>query len=260
MTDNRPKNLAEKVYLQLKEDIFDFRLLPGDRFSESEIAERMNASRTPVREALYRLERDGYVQVHFRSGWQVRPFDFHYFEDLYEVRVLLESEAVRRLCHSDDREQRLSGLLTIWCCKESQRQSDAAEVAYLDEEFHFALIECGCSREGCGSDGQHVSQTVGQNISQKTGLGINREMVAIHRGVCERLRIIRRLDFYHPGRIEATYREHGDILQKIIEGDDQSAVQALKQHIELSKNTVREITLHRIQQARQQYVTDRSMK
>ena len=91
-------NLAEKVYRQLKEDIFDFRMLPGDRFSESEVAERMQASRTPVREALYRLERDGYVQVYFRNGWQVRPFDFRYFEELYDVRTLLECEVVRRLC------------------------------------------------------------------------------------------------------------------------------------------------------------------
>jgi len=68
--------LAERVYQQLKDDIFGFRLLPGDRFSEGGVAERMQASRTPVRQALYRLEREGYLEVFFRSGWQVRPFDF----------------------------------------------------------------------------------------------------------------------------------------------------------------------------------------
>ncbi|WP_250547728.1 GntR family transcriptional regulator, partial [Serratia marcescens] len=69
----RPEGLAERIYLQLKADIFEFRLLPGDRFSESEVAQRMAASRTPVRQALFRLEREGYVEVLFRSGWQVRP-------------------------------------------------------------------------------------------------------------------------------------------------------------------------------------------
>ena len=86
----RPDSLAEQVYAQLKADIFDFRLLPGDRFSEGEVAERMHASRTPVRQALYRLEREGYVEVYFRSGWQVKPFDFAYFEELYDVRIVLE--------------------------------------------------------------------------------------------------------------------------------------------------------------------------
>src|SRR5690606_32214902 len=90
--------LAEKVYEQIKRDIFDFRLLPGDRFSESNVAARLNISRTPVREALHKLEKEGYIQVAPRSGWNVRPFDFDYFENLYDVRLILELAAVERLC------------------------------------------------------------------------------------------------------------------------------------------------------------------
>ena len=67
-----PKNnLAATVYEQIKRDIFDFRLLPGDRFTETEVAERVGVSRTPVREALYKLEREGYIQVSSRNGWSV---------------------------------------------------------------------------------------------------------------------------------------------------------------------------------------------
>ena len=47
-------------------------------------------SRTPVRDALYRLEREGYLQVHLRVGWSVRPFDFRQFEHLYDLRLILE--------------------------------------------------------------------------------------------------------------------------------------------------------------------------
>lgn len=231
-TQQRKPSLAERIYQQLKQDIFDFQLLPGDRFSETEIAGRMQASRTPVREALYRLERDGYVQVHFRSGWQVRPFDFRYFEDLYDVRILLEAETVRRLCSANDRQQRLAELSAIWCCPEGQRLTDSSEVAKLDENFHFGLVESGK----------------------------NQEISAIHRDVCERLRIIRRLDFTQTGRIEATYNEHSRILLQILNADADQVVAELTQHIEISKNTVREITLHRIQEARQRYAVDMSMK
>ena len=94
----RPVNMADRVYAELKDQIFNFSLLPGDRFSENEVAERMDVSRTPVRDALYRLQQEGYVEVYFRSGWQVRPFDFAYFEDLYDLRIVLEEAAVRRLC------------------------------------------------------------------------------------------------------------------------------------------------------------------
>ena len=51
--------LSGSVYEKLKADIFEFRLLPGTRFSENEIARRSRVSRTPVREALFRLEREG---------------------------------------------------------------------------------------------------------------------------------------------------------------------------------------------------------
>jgi len=227
----RQQNIAEKIYQRLKQDIFDFQLLPGDRFSETAIAQKMQASRTPVREALYRLERDGYVQVHFRSGWQVRPFDFQYFEDLYDIRILIESESVRRLCASNDRDDRLAGLRTLWGCKMEQRESNSSVVAYLDEEFHFALVE-----------------TSG-----------NAEMVRIHRDVCERLRIIRRLDFTQAGRIGITYDEHDHILQLILQSRATDAVAALVEHVEISKQTVRAVTLHRIQEAQQRYApTDKT--
>lgn len=218
-------NVAEKIYQQLRQELFDFQLLPGDRFSETEVANRMNASRTPVREALYRLERDGYVQVQFRNGWQVRPFDFQYFEELYDVRILLEVESVRRLIAGKDVEEKLAPLVQLWCCDECDRVRDCAQVAEMDENFHFALVE----------------------------LSGNQQMGAVHRQICERLRIIRRLDFTRESRIDVTYEEHGNILSLMLLGNEERAISALKEHIEISKNTVREITLHRIQTAKSEY-------
>src|ERR1700744_5718983 len=89
--------LAAEVYGRIRADIFDFRLLPGDRFSEGEIADRLQVSRTPVREALFRLQRGGYVDVLYRSGWQVRPFDMRHFEELYDVRIVIETAAIEKL-------------------------------------------------------------------------------------------------------------------------------------------------------------------
>ncbi len=74
--------LADKVYQTVKQALFDFQWLPGERFSENELAQQLQVSRTPVRQALFQLEREGYVEVLFRSGWQVKAFDFNYFEEL----------------------------------------------------------------------------------------------------------------------------------------------------------------------------------
>ena len=219
----RPDSLAEQVYAQLKADIFDFRLLPGDRFSEGEVAERMHASRTPVRQALYRLEREGYLEVYFRSGWQVKPFDFAYFEELYDVRIVLELAAVSRLCAMDEPNPMLQALQATWQVQEHERLGDAQAVSALDERFHCALVEA-------------------------TG---NREMARMHYAITEQIRIIRRLDFTQARRIAATYEEHGQILAAIVQRQGDQAQHLLKRHIELSKQAVREITLHRLHMARQ---------
>jgi len=216
-------NLATLVYERVKQDIFDFRLLPGDRFTESEIAERTHASRTPVREALYRLERDGYLEVMFRSGWRVRPFDFRQFEELYELRVVLETAAVRRLCEAEERPP-LDGLRKVWMGPPEERATEMREVAHKDEAFHAALVA-----------------TAG-----------NREMSRVHAEVTERIRIIRRLDFTKSPRIEATYQEHAKILRAIVQRRADQAVLLLRAHIEASKAEVRKITLHMLHAAREQ--------
>ncbi|PPC75106.1 GntR family transcriptional regulator [Pokkaliibacter plantistimulans] len=218
----RPENLAERIYAQLKDDIFEFRLLPGDRFTEQDIAAQTDASRTPVREALYRLQREGYVDVHFRSGWQVRPFDFRYFEDLYDVRIILETAAVRRLCERESTAPQLEDLKRIWMVPAEERLQDGPTVSGLDERFHMMLVEA-------------------------TG---NKEMAAIHKSVTEKIRIIRRLDFTKPFRVEATYNEHAKILGLIIQRRADQAQSLLKSHIEESKAEVRKITLHMLHTAR----------
>lgn len=224
----RPENLAERIYGQLKDDIFEFRLLPGDRFSEGEVAERMAASRTPVRQALYRLEREGYLEVYFRSGWQVKPFDFAHFEELYDVRIVLEQAAVKRLCDREAGETPalLDELKRIWMVAPEQRLADGREVSRLDERFHCQLVEA-------------------------TG---NREMARLHGEVSEKIRIIRRLDFTQTPRVEATYDEHARILGAILSRRCEEAQLLLKAHIEVSKAEVRKITLHMLHSARERSV------
>ncbi|VXC19894.1 GntR family transcriptional regulator [Pseudomonas sp. 8Z] len=224
-TAERPQSLAERIYARLKDDIFEFRLMPGDRFSEGEVAARMAASRTPVRQALHRLQRDGYLDVHFRSGWQVRALDFAQFDELYELRIVLELEAVRRICQrpTDEQPTALQALARTWLVQEQQRLQDGAVVAQLDEAFHCQLLEAAG----------------------------NQEMARVHREVSEKIRILRRLDFTQAPRIDLTYAEHGQILQAILTRRSEEAQQLLKSHIEVSQAQVHSITLHRLYGARQ---------
>lgn len=217
----RKPSLAAAVYLGLKQEIFDFRLLPGDRFTESEIAQRLNVSRTPVREALYRLEREGYLQVQFRSGWSVRELDFHQFDELYDLRIALESACVRILCDRDQRPD-LQELKSVWLVTPKRRLRDGERVCALDEAFHGTLVAA-------------------------TG---NREIMRCHQEVTERIHLLRRLDFTEPSRITATYQEHAQVLRAVLRGSADRAVGLLRRHIETSKAEVRKISLHKLYSAR----------
>ena len=209
--------LARSVYEQLRADIFEFRLLPGEGFSETEIASRARVSRTPVREALFRLEREGYLEVHPKRGWRVRALDFDALDQLYDVRVILECEAVRKLCKRNPRTQ-LAGLAKVWLVGPRKRLTDGARVARLDEEFHGALVAAA------GND----------------------EMARIHQEITERIRIVRRLDFTHLERILYTYREHAAILRALLSRRAARASALLRAHIETSKAEVRKISLQRL--------------
>src|SRR5580698_7866150 len=138
----RPQNLADSVYEQLKSELFEFRLLPGDRFTEAEVADRSGASRTPVRQALYRLQREGFLDVNFRNGWEVRPLDFSLLDALYELRILLEQTSVRRMANLSPNELNavLSPLDAIWQVRPADRCGDHAKVAKWDEEYHCSLV------------------------------------------------------------------------------------------------------------------------
>ncbi|MGK7245784.1 GntR family transcriptional regulator [Buttiauxella agrestis] len=210
------------MYRLLKQEIFDFQLLPGNRFSENDIALRMAASRTPVRQALYALEQEGYVEVQPRSGWQIKAVDFDYLESLYDLRIVLELEAVKRLCAlpAEVRPLPLQALKLFWI--DSAPLPDGGEVASHDEVFHMTLVEAAG----------------------------NPEMARVHREITEKIRIVRRLDFTQRPRVSATYLEHGQILLAILNRQLQEAQTRLHDHIAASQKEVRQITLHMLHQAK----------
>lgn len=221
-TDGEEGSLADQAYARIKQRIFDFELMPGDRLSESELAEAMAVSRTPLRQALQRLQHEGFVEAIPKVGWLVPPLSFDKFDELYDFRVLIECFAVRELCADATERPGLAALAAVWQVSEAQRLTDPLEVGMLDEAFHLAIVE-------------------------STG---NREMLRTYREITERMRIIRRLDFTVSDRVAATYAEHAKILAEIQRRRADEAQRLLSAHIEQSKLEVRKITLDALYQAR----------
>lgn len=217
------KTLAEAAYERLKSDIYEFRMAPGQRHSEQELARRLGISRTPLRFALHLLAREGFlVRLEGHASWQVRPFDLHYYEDLYDFRVQIELIAVRRLCAMDPAPD-LSELCAFWCVPRARRVLDGAVVSAEDEKLHNRLV----------------------------ALAGNREMLRTHTDLTDRIRIIRRLDFIEPARIRAAYDEHDKILRALLARRAGDAEMLIRAHIAASRAEIRHMTLHRLSLASQ---------
>lgn len=214
-------NLSDDVYARIKADIFDFKLMPGERFTETECAQAYQVSRTPVRQALLALQQEGFVELASRVGWQVRPLNLNYYQQLYDVRIVLENEAIRLISkNKPELNPILVALKAIWMVPSEEFLTDFKQVVANDEDFHRQLILA-------------------------TG---NIEMARIHNEITEKIRMIRRLDFTKPDRIKLTYFEHQKILSLIFSGLVDEATASITKHIEMSRDEVKKITLQMMSQ------------
>lgn len=215
-------SLADHAFEAVKQMIFNFELIPGERFSESELTARLRVSRTPLRQALQRLAVQGLLQVYPKMGWLVAPIDFNTMDELYDLRILLETNAVSQLADSPDLSS-LNALEARWLLPVDERLTESSAVGQLDEAFHTYLVAA------CG----------------------NREITRVHQEITDRIRLIRRLDFTKQNRIQATYDEHGRILRALLARRKDEAKRLLRARIELSKLEVRKITLDALFKAKQ---------
>jgi DNA-binding GntR family transcriptional regulator len=212
------ETLTRSIYGRLKAAIFDFSMLPGQRYAEQELAEMFGVSRTPMRLALHLLAHDGFMHhIGGHACWQVAPLDLAYYEDIYGFRMEIEAIALRHICKADISEG-LKELRSIWAVPKRRRETDGTLVGTLDEAFHCNLVALA------------GNQCMLRNFSEIT----------------ERIRIIRRLDFISPARVAITYDEHVAILDAVVTGQVAEAERLMRYHIEASRIEIRKITLHRL--------------
>jgi DNA-binding GntR family transcriptional regulator len=107
--------VRNKVFEQVRREILSCALMPGEELREGELAKRYGVSKSPVRDAMQKLEFEGLVEIEPRRGHRVKPISVADAEDILDLRVILETGAVRRI---------------------AERSSDA-EIADLDR-FRFA--------------------------------------------------------------------------------------------------------------------------
>lgn len=146
----RKPSLVEDAYRALKDAIRDNVFPPGYQGSEQEIALRLGMSRTPVHEAIIRLQEDGLVRVLSKRGVQVCPLAPEDIREIYDVIIAIEGRAAELLAALPyDERRRVADELEEAATRmeQSLRKDDLHAWAIADDQFHRILVErCGNSR------------------------------------------------------------------------------------------------------------------
>jgi len=137
------ENYAETVYNAIVNDIINNNLSEGEKLNVKELAQRFGFSRTPIREALIMLERDGFVRTVGREGTYVRKMTQTNIRDIYIVREALETIAARLSAKgiSSDNLMMLEGvLLQMERIAQEGGTEGVNEFVWLDLEFHQLIV------------------------------------------------------------------------------------------------------------------------
>lgn len=140
--EEQPASLTERAYSIVKRRIIRLELLPGAVFTEGALSKEFGFSKTPVREALTRLQREGLVEAMPRAGYRATAVTLRDARDLFSVRMMLEPEAAALAAANRIAPERLLELEVL--CRQSfdpQDQQSMARFLAANTQFHYAVAQ-----------------------------------------------------------------------------------------------------------------------
>jgi len=206
----QPPVLREQVYETLEELIIDHTLSPGRRLLESDLAEQLNVSRNPVREALTLLAHSGWVDLRPRQGAVVHEPTAKEVEDFFRVRAVLEEESARL----------------------AARNATDADIAELR-----TMIKRGTEAIAAGDEGETVSANAAfhARVGEIADNEVLDEVLALMK---------KRLRWYFAPvarqRGQASWDEHGALLDALQDHDEDRATKVMRAHSEATAHRYRQ--------------------
>lgn len=131
-----PVSIREKVYRAVRSDILDGLISPGERIVEARLAKHIKTSRTPVREALHMLEREGFLESIPRVGYRVKQIKWHEIEEICEIRAVNEILAARWAIEKMTPEVLQALEENLKKSEAEVKKGDLKSFAESDAEFH----------------------------------------------------------------------------------------------------------------------------
>lgn len=213
-TAGRAADSVDKVYEALKEMAVEYHFKPSERINEVEVATSLGVSRTPVRAALTRLARDGFLSFVPNRGYYARNISPEAVSDLYELRAAIERASFKLACERGT-DAEIAAAVAIWE-KNSVRsaKTDWQRVAEADEAFHIAIVQ----------------------------MSKNEQMVNAVNSINSLIRFFRRIDLETERRRTGLYDEHAGIVDCLKRRDAEKGCELMERHITLSSTHAVEVT------------------
>lgn len=198
----------QQAYDFVKARIMNLDLKPGQYITDSQIADELSISRTPVRDALRLLEHEGFLVSKARRGWKVYSLLLEDIHEIFDIKVVLEGMITRRAAECDDEEKRAA-------LRDAMERMKQAAAANDDEAWRQADIE--------------LHDTIFSMCS-------NERAARIIRNINEQWWRVRIGFLAMQGRIQRSSPEHEAIVESILAGNGEEAEHLMRVHL----NNVRE--------------------
>lgn len=212
--NNKKKNLSSSVVDTLRNRILNWTYLPGQRLTEMAICDEFNVSRSPAREALQKLIEQGLIVKMPNRGYEVKHLDIQEMENLYELRMALETYTAEKLAkRSSQPIEELERLRDAWRSFDLSTPPSAEEIAEKDRNFHDIL-----------------AKALGNDVMYQQFRQIN-----------DRIALIRVMFYNACGldKLDVLVSQHIEILDKIRAQDADGARKAMHRNIEVSFRELR---------------------
>ena len=209
-----PRNLKEVVYQRLKESILHGKLSPGAKLPETRIAQQLGVSRTPLREAINRLEQDGFVENIPRRGSFVRQVSLREILQDLEIREVLEGLAIREAAHCATPQMIASMKACFRNFTPRRVEKSLRDYAQQNVRFHHFIIE--------------ASQ--------------NPKLITLIRNLYDHMDLVRLHTMVLPGRATKSLAEHRKLIRLIENRQGDLAEKVLRAHIRGLRNAVLQLT------------------
>lgn len=136
----KQETFQEQAYRYIKTQIVNLGFKPGEYLTDQQIAEDLNFSRTPVREAFRMLEREGLLVYESHRGWKVYSLSLKDINDIFEIKFVLEGLIARRAAECDNEAHRSKLKETIVEMRKAADNEDIESWIHLDLELHHLIF------------------------------------------------------------------------------------------------------------------------